>query len=52
VLRAYGSFMGTVARTLRKRRLIQRRRAATAQAFSSQLRSEYPLQTRFSRRPK
>jgi GT2 family glycosyltransferase len=52
VLRAYGSFLGTVARTLRKRRLIQRRRAATAQAFSSQLRSEYPLQTRFSRRPK
>jgi len=52
VLRAYGSFLRTVPSTLRKRRLIQRRRAATAQAFSSQLRSEYPLQTRFSRRPK
>ena len=50
VLRAYGSFLRAVPRTLRKRRLIHRGRPVTAQEFGSNLLREYPLQTRFSRR--
>src|SRR4029453_6037870 len=50
VLRAYGSFLRAVPRTLRKRRLIHRGRPVTAQQFGSNLLREYPLQTRFSRR--
>ncbi len=49
VLRAYGSFLRAVPRTLRKRRRIHRGRPVTAQEFGSNLLREYPLQTRFSR---
>ena len=50
VLRAYGSFLRAVPRTLRKRRRIHRGRPVTPQQSGSNLLSEYPLQTRFSRR--
>jgi GT2 family glycosyltransferase len=47
--RAYASFLRAVPRTLRKRRRIQRRRSVSAREFASNLNSEYPLRTRFSR---
>jgi GT2 family glycosyltransferase len=50
VLRAYGSFLRAVPGTLRKRRRIHRGRPVTARQFGSNLLSEYPFQTRFSRR--
>jgi GT2 family glycosyltransferase len=50
VRRAYGSFLRTLAGTLGKRRRIQRQRSVPAREFASNLISEYPLRTRFSRK--
>ena len=50
VLRAYGSFLRAVPETLRKRLRIQRSRQIAAQDFASNLLTEYPLSTRFTRR--
>jgi GT2 family glycosyltransferase len=50
--RAIGSFLRMLRGTLRKRRRVQGDRATSVSAYRAQLRTEYPLQTRFSRRPK
>ena len=50
--RAIGSFLRMLRGTLRKRRRAQSDRATPVSAYRSQLRTEYPLQTRFRRRPK
>jgi hypothetical protein len=50
--RAIGSFLRMLRGTLRKRRRAQGDRATPVSAFRSQLRTEYPLQTRFRRRPR
>jgi GT2 family glycosyltransferase len=47
--RAIGSFLRTLRATLRKRGRIQGSRALPARAYRSQLRTDYPFETRFSR---
>jgi GT2 family glycosyltransferase len=49
--RAVGSFLRTLVATLRKRRRIQGARAMPVRTYRSLLRSDYRLETRFSRRP-
>lgn len=49
VFRAYGSFVRMLPATLRKRRRVQRQRVISTAEMRSQLRTEYPIPTRFGR---
>ncbi len=49
VLRAYGSFLRSFWRTLRKRRAVQGRRAVSPTEFAAQVRTDYPGDSRLGR---